>query len=289
MSEYQYYEFQAVDRPLTQEQVSELRSYSTRAQITLTSFINVYNWGDFKGNPNKWMEKYFDAFLYLANWGTRRLMLRIPKRLLEHDATMAYCTEESMSFRSTSEHHILSFYSEQEDYEWADGEGWLASLVPLRADLMQGDHRCLYLAWLLGVQRGELDYETFEPPIPTGLGELSATLQSFIDFFGIDPDLVTAAAEKSAAKNNYELPKEAIARWVDSLSDNDKDSIIKRLLESDKPYIGIELRQQALRETRGVNRVDKAPVQNGGLRSVGQIVARAEEIAEERREKEAIR
>ncbi len=52
MSEYQYYEFQAVDRPLIPEQMSELRAYSSRAQITPSSFVNVYNWGDFKGNPD---------------------------------------------------------------------------------------------------------------------------------------------------------------------------------------------------------------------------------------------
>ncbi|MFC1881993.1 hypothetical protein ACFL2S_10925, partial [Thermodesulfobacteriota bacterium] len=48
MSEYQYYEFQAVDRPLTHEQMSMLRAYSSRAQITPTSFVNVYNWGELK-------------------------------------------------------------------------------------------------------------------------------------------------------------------------------------------------------------------------------------------------
>ena len=50
MSEYQYYEFQAIDRPLTDKQMQELRKYSTRATITPTSFVNVYNWGSFKGN-----------------------------------------------------------------------------------------------------------------------------------------------------------------------------------------------------------------------------------------------
>jgi hypothetical protein len=44
MSEYQYYEFQAIDRPLTAEEMSELRSYSTRARITPTSFVNDYAW-----------------------------------------------------------------------------------------------------------------------------------------------------------------------------------------------------------------------------------------------------
>jgi hypothetical protein len=26
----------------------------------------------------RWMERYFDAFLYLANWGTHRIALRLP-------------------------------------------------------------------------------------------------------------------------------------------------------------------------------------------------------------------
>jgi hypothetical protein len=79
MSEYQYYEFLALDRPLTEKQRAELRSLSTRAEITATRFVNEYHWGDLKGDPQKMMERYFDAFLYLANWGTRRLMFRLPR------------------------------------------------------------------------------------------------------------------------------------------------------------------------------------------------------------------
>ncbi len=52
------------------------RSFSTRAEITPTSLTNTYQWGDFKGNPATLMERYFDAFVYSANWGTHRLMLR---------------------------------------------------------------------------------------------------------------------------------------------------------------------------------------------------------------------
>jgi hypothetical protein len=83
MSEYQYYEFLAIDRPLDERQRAELRALSTRARITATSFINEYHWGDFRGNPAALMERYFDAFLYLANWGTRRLMIRLPRGLLD--------------------------------------------------------------------------------------------------------------------------------------------------------------------------------------------------------------
>lgn len=68
VSEYQYYEFAALDHVLDQRQQSELRAISTRAQITPVSFVNTYAWGDLKADPRRLVERYFDAFLYLANW-----------------------------------------------------------------------------------------------------------------------------------------------------------------------------------------------------------------------------
>ena len=41
MSEYQYYEFRAIDRPLTEEEMDELGALSSRAEITPTSFKNA--------------------------------------------------------------------------------------------------------------------------------------------------------------------------------------------------------------------------------------------------------
>ncbi len=61
MSEYQYYEFLALDRPLDDRQQAEVRSLSTRAAITATSFINEYHWGNFRGDPNRMRERYYDA------------------------------------------------------------------------------------------------------------------------------------------------------------------------------------------------------------------------------------
>ncbi len=55
MSEHQYYEFQAIDRPLSEADRQALRDLSTRARITATSFTNSYEWGDFKGDPAQLM------------------------------------------------------------------------------------------------------------------------------------------------------------------------------------------------------------------------------------------
>ena len=61
MSEYQHYEFLAIDRPLTEDEMEALRAISTRSKITPVSFTNEYNWGGFKGDPDKLMQRYFDA------------------------------------------------------------------------------------------------------------------------------------------------------------------------------------------------------------------------------------
>jgi len=287
MSEYQYYEFQAVDRPLTQKQMAELRNYSSRAQITPSSFVNVYNWGSFKGDPDKWMEKYFDAFLYLANWGSHWFMLRVPARLLDPDIASTYCAEENLSRRTKGDHLILSFHSEEEDDdEPVGGEGWLGSLVPLRAELMRGDHRCLYLGWLLGAQGGELDDETLEPLVPPGLGDLNAPLCCFADFLRIDRDLIAAAAEQSDEGPASGLSKKDIAGWVADLSAKDRDAVLTRILEGEDPHTVAELRHCALRDIRGASESGSG-AQNSGRRNVGELLARAEEITGKRRKKEA--
>ena len=95
MSDYQYYEFLAIDRPLDSRQQQELRALSTRARITATRLVNTYHWGDFKGDPRLLMSRYFDAFLYLANWGTRQLMFRLPTSLLDLEAASRYAATDS--------------------------------------------------------------------------------------------------------------------------------------------------------------------------------------------------
>ena len=144
MSDYQYYEFQAIDRPLTEGQMRELRSISSRADITPTRFTNFYTFGDFKGNPARIIEKYFDAYLYLANWGTRKFTLRLPRQGLDLGRVRLYCAGESASVRAKGQFVILDFCSEEEGGDWEEeGQGWLSSLIPLRADIAGGDYRAL--------------------------------------------------------------------------------------------------------------------------------------------------
>ena len=226
MSEYQYYEFLALDRPLTDKQRAELRSISTRAEITATRFVNEYQWGDLKGDPRKMMERYFDAFLYLANWGTRRLMFRLPRGALGSKTAERYCYTDTASLIETGSHVILSLYVDREpDDYWDEPGGQLAAMVQARAELAAGDLRLLYLAWLLALESDEVDDKDTEPPVPAGLEHLSASLQAVVDFFEIDEDLIAVAA---ASSPSIQEP-EGMAGWVTSLPAEQKDALLARV------------------------------------------------------------
>lgn len=268
MSEYQYYEFVSVDQPLTPAQQGELRAISTRAQITASSFVNTYQWGDLKADPQKLMERYFDAFLYLANWGTHRVSLRLPVGLLDPDTAAAYCVGESAHCQVTRTHVILDLHSEDEDGEWQeDGQGLLASIVPVRGELAAGDTRLLYLAWLLCVQGRQLDDNEAEPPVPLGLGELSGPLRSLADFLRLDQDLLAAAAESSEPLAQKRPSAGTLTRWVKSLPEADKDDVIVRLLRNNDPHLRSELLRRLHHPT---------PEAATGGRSVGELLAAAE-------------
>jgi hypothetical protein len=204
MSEYQHYQFQA-DQPLTDIQMKRVRALTTRAQLTRTTFLNTYRWGDFKGDPERLMERYYDAFLYFANWGTRHVMLRWPARALPLRVAERYCAAPATTARQHGDHVIVSLTSEpQDDSEdfndlFTDGdygeEQWLPSIVRARTDVAAGDLRLLYLAWLLSVQDGAVPQHATEPPLPAGLADLPASLEDLAFFLRIDPDLIAAAAQ----------------------------------------------------------------------------------------------
>jgi hypothetical protein len=149
LSEYQYYEFQAVDRLLTSAQQDELRALSTRARITATSFVNHYEWGDFKGNLARLMEHVFDLHLYLANWGTRIFSMRLPRRLID-TAVVEACLidDEIASMRVVGEDIVIAIACDELEFvDWDDGSGWLGALAPLRSDILNGDLRLFHLLW----------------------------------------------------------------------------------------------------------------------------------------------
>jgi hypothetical protein len=282
MSEYQYFELQAIDRPLTADEMAELRRWSSRAEITPTRFWNEYQWGDFKGNPRLWMERYFDAFLHVANWGTHWLMLRLPLELMCLEDVGDYLLDDGLQGWQTAEHLVLSFSSDTDEPEWEEGSGWLSSLIGVRSCLIRGDRRSLYLGWLARAWAGDLDETDSEPPVPPGLAEQDATHRALADFLRIPNDLIVAASEASATLQARGIGAADIARWLADRPVAEKDALLTELIVGDQPHRLATLRQRVERELNPVDPGDGSKVR----RTVGELLARADVITRERQTRE---
>jgi hypothetical protein len=203
VSEYQYYEFVALERPLNEEEFAAVRALSTRARMSRTHFVNEYEWGDFKGDPRTLVERYYDAHLYFANWGTRHLLLKLPATLLGTATAERYAVDPTVEVWAHNGNTILSLTSEDEEPEWEDHlEGALAVLIGVRSELAAGDMRALYLAWLAGIgaQSGDVAFtDDFDgrpaPQVPAGLSSLTGPQQALVEFLRLDPRLLAHVAD----------------------------------------------------------------------------------------------
>ncbi len=250
MSEYQYYEFLALDRPLDDRQQAEVRSLSTRAAITATSFINEYHWGNFRGDPNRMMERYYDAHLYLTNWGTHRIMLRLPRELLDIDVAEDHCVGDQVTVWTTGKFLVLDMTSEDDSDGWEyEPQGRLSAIVGARTELAAGDLRPLYLAWLAGYGTWERDEyasdreqdDELEPPVPPGLATLTASQQALADFLRLDEDLLAIAAQTSPPLDEIADDPGQLAAWVTHLPHAEKNRLLLRVVDDHAVTVRMEI------------------------------------------------
>jgi hypothetical protein len=208
LSEHQYYEFRAIDRPLDAAAQRALRQLSSRATITDRSFVNEYQWGDFRGDPRHLMEKWFDLFIYWANWGSRTVMWRVPRRHLDPKALEEYAVEDTVDLWMAGDSTLVCFNRPNE--EPIDGllpKNLGNPLTALRNEVLLGDRRVFYLGWLVGVMEGTVQEDVLEPPCPSGLTKLPASLKTFARFFDLDEDLIAAAATGDASPQESKQPR----------------------------------------------------------------------------------
>ena len=278
MSEYQYYEFQAIDRPLDPAAQQALRSISSRARITATSFTNHYEWGDLKGDPRKFMERWFDLHLYLANWGSRRLMMRLPKRLIRRQQIDLFvCEVDGVEVCTSGDNLIVDIHRDEvESDDWDDGSGWLAALAPLRAEALSGDLRLFYLLWLTAVQ-DDLVADGEVEPLP-GIGPLTGALEGFAEFFGVDADLVQAAAEFGSG--DATISRDHLRETVAAIAAEEKTEFLLRVIEGDN-HVAAELKRRVHEKCRRPATTYRTA---GALRQRAREIREAHERAETERQ-----
>jgi hypothetical protein len=284
MSEYQYYEFRAVERPLTKEQQATLRTFSTRAVIKSRSFHNEYHWGDFKGDTTEWMAEYFDAHVYLSNFGSRALHLRLPLDLVDEERIRLYEVDGVVAVETSGTHLVISIFSDDDsapDYDEHDAEptAVLDRLLPLRDELMSGDLRALYLGWLLGVRNRFVEDDTPEPPVPAGLGQPSPALEDLASFLWLDSDLVEVAARNSEPEAVQETSSLTPKSWVASMPSGEKDRWLELLTDVESHAV-LQFRREYQLAAQADRSQSRAVETSSGhpLRRPAELLEAAEEL-----------
>lgn len=184
---------------------------------------------------------------------------------------------------------LLTFVSEDEEgNDWVEGDGHLSSLISVRAELGRGDLRGLYLGWLLCAQAGDFDVDELEPPVPAGLGQLSASLEGLVDFLRVDTDLVGIAATTSPPLLGAEPKPAEVQDWLATLPAPEKDDLLARLIAGSDGVLANELGQ---RMSRGRDRKALAKRRTVAelLRAAGQAAGERRRVAAEKTAKEKVR
>ena len=249
MSEFQCYKFKTIDRPLTGSERHEVNALSSRGHVTSNSATFIYHYSDFRHKPEMVLEKYFDAMLYFTNWGTRRLMFRLPAKLADGDAIEKYCYPDKwggtyIHLKHRGECYILDMsFNDEEGGEWMEEDDFdLDDLTPLRDDILNGNYGALYLLWAQFAQAagddGDDDFDEevdddpnlTPPPVPPGLKKMTGALKAFTGFFEIDEDLVSAAQSASPDKDDVSFDHEKLLR---QLPENERIEWLARLLKGE--------------------------------------------------------
>ncbi|HEY4036108.1 MAG TPA: hypothetical protein VGL94_19290 [Ktedonobacteraceae bacterium] len=237
MSEYQRYEFMTSDRPLARTQLDAVNDLSSHIEASSTHAVIEYHWGDFKHDPIDVLHKYFDGFLYWANWGSPELALRFPHGTLPANLIEGYDYDDFVTFTQHPDYDILDIYfSEMEaPDEWTEYE--LGSLIAIRDELMEGDLRTLYIAWLatmcmLGSYDEEEDDEIISaPPVPPAFGTLTAAQQALAEFLQLPQELLGAAARYSKAA--VLSTDDNFVAWVELLPQERRSDYLVRLAHNE--------------------------------------------------------
>ena len=250
MSEYQYYEFVALDGPVSGEGLEYAESVSSRAEVSRSRWRNEYNYGNFRGSVEKMMQ-FYDAHAYVANWGSFRFALALPKDCFDADVVKPYLHDYSLALDESDDRYILTWTRDDEGGgEWIDGAGTLDRLIPIRDELLRGDFRSLYLGWLAGQspwlwdEDAEESGDEYEPPVPPGLGLLTSAQAALADELYVDTDYLAAASEAGAEDFDN---SSALRELLDQMTIEDARQCLLRVALGDGARVSAQLNWQATR------------------------------------------
>ena len=277
MSEFQYVAFRAIDAPVSKQNLKYMHDQSTRAEISEWAFDNEYHFGDFRGNAIEMLRRGYDFHLHYANFGIRKLMIRVPELQAE---AKEYLIDESLCFTKDKRGQpsgILTFDLSLEpgylDDVWGPAE-LLEELLPLRAEILGGDLRPLYLAHL--AIASDMNHEPSDErdgPVPAGLDKLTPAQKAFAEFYGIDKALLSAATQGAPSLAKRNSSRNDFDQWLEVQPNEAKTMWLKRVTEEEGQAVRAEI-LSAYRKSQKAPAWPTAKVD----RTIAEVLEKAEQL-----------
>ena len=91
-----------------------------------------------------------------------------------------------------------------------------------------------FVAWLKAtkaLKMEDIDEEILEPPVPSGLKQLSNAQKAYMKFLNIDRGMVAVASEQSEEQQNELIDVE---QWIERLSEEKRYEFLLRLSRSEQ-------------------------------------------------------
>jgi len=206
---------------------------------------------------------------------TVELRMRIPSDAIDVKTVEQYLICDQSSSRTGSGYGVIDLRSDVEYSEdWENGRSWMTSLAPVRSDLLRGDLRPLYIAWLACIQNGDINDDASEPPVPAGLLQLTSAQLRLAGFLRVNEHLLEAAANVS--EDEVDMP-DGLASWISSLSAKEKDRLLVAVAHEQEVQVGAAL----VRRYRRHLAKTRAGVETTFRRAVGELLKAAVRRREE--------
>lgn len=285
MSEYQYVAFRAIDSPVSAKNLQYMHRQSSRAKITPWSFENEYHYGDFRGDAEEMLRRGYDVHLHYANFGIRRLLIRLPRGLPDPRALKPYLMRDSLRYLKDKQGPggILAvdpFLEPGYLEDLWDLDDSFERLLSLRAELLEGDLRPLYLAHLAVACDCDEDDQVREGPVPAGLQMLTDAQYALVQFYGLSDEMVAAAADKSLPLPPHADPTKDRSSWLRRQSEATKNAWLESLLADPSSSVRAEILAKYARH-RDTPTWPTTPAN----RAITELRAAAEELAHAAKEK----
>lgn len=257
MGSFEMHQFRTIDRPLNKEEQKEIDSWSSRFSPNAHGVDYVYHYGSFKQRVETVFAIYFDAMIYFDAYGTRRLMFRFPKEIVDWRTIAVFDNQAEMSschlnIERKGEYVIMDmFWVDEEGGGWMEEDDYpIDAYIPLRQEILNGDYRSLFMLWLKVQEVKRLeetdDESTPIPPLPANLNDLTKSQEELIELFVINEKFIEAASQNSPIQKK-ETPD--YQRLILSLSKEQKNDFLRELLK-ETPQLSLRLKM-ALDEING--------------------------------------